>query len=343
VPETRIVHATEEDKAHAVKEAAALLSAGEVVALPTETVYGLAADAFQADAVAKVFEVKERPSFDPLIVHVASRNEMALVAEVPDEIAEVVNKLIAEFWPGPLTLVLPRKPELPEIVTSGLPTVAVRRTSHPVFRAIGKALGSPIAAPSANIFGRISPTSAAAVEAELGGRIPLIVDGGACREGLESTIVVVEMGEKRPLIRVLRAGPVTKEELRKFGKVVKARRVTDNPEAPGQLESHYAPKTPFLMFDGPEDFKPEEGKRYGLLSYKGAEKAGWIDAHEWAQVEVLSPGNGKLAEAAVRLFFAMRKLDEAGLDAIVAEPVSEVGLGVAIMDRLRRASAGGKS
>lgn len=339
MPETRIIHANEEDKAAAVKEAVALLSAGEVVALPTETVYGLAADAFQADAVAKIFEVKERPAFDPLIVHVASRNEMALVAEVPEEIAEVVNKLIGEYWPGPLTLVLPRKPELPEIVTSGLPTVAVRRSSHPVFRAIGKALGSPIAAPSANVFGQISPTSAAAVEAELGGRIPLIVDGGACRDGLESTIVAVEAGEKRPLLRILRAGPVTKEELRKFGKVVKAKRVTDKPEVPGQLESHYAPRTPFLMFDSPDGFEPEEGKKYGLLSYKGAEKAGWIDAHEWAQVEILSPGNGKLAEAAVRLFYEMRKLDEAGLDAIVAEPVSEVGIGVAIMDRLRRAAA----
>jgi L-threonylcarbamoyladenylate synthase len=339
VPETRIVHATEEDKAHAVKEAAKLLSAGEVVALPTETVYGLAADALRAEAVAKVFEVKERPSFDPLIVHVASRKEMALVAEVPEEIAAVVNKLIAEFWPGPLTLVLPRKPELPEIVTSGLPTVAVRRTAHPVFHAIGKALGSPIAAPSANLFGRISPTSAAAVETELGGRIPLIVDGGACRDGLESTIVVIEAGEKRPLIRILRAGPVTKEQLQKFGKVKLDRRVTDSPDVPGQLESHYAPRTPLLMFDKAEDFEPEEGKKYGLLSYRGAEKDGWVQAHDWARVELLSPGKGKLPEAAVRLFYSMRKLDEAGLDAIVAEPVSKVGLGVAIMDRLRRAAA----
>ncbi len=340
MPETRIVHANEEEKAEAVRQAVALLSAGEVVAVPTETVYGLAADAFQADAVAKVFEVKERPSFDPLIVHVASRKEMALVAEVPEEIAGVVNKLIAEFWPGPLTLVLPRRPELPEIVTSGLPTVAVRRSDHPVFRAIGKALGSPIAAPSANVFGRISPTSASAVEAELGGRIPLIVDGGACRDGLESTIVTIEAGEKRPLIRVLRAGPVTKEQLQKFGKVKLERRVTDNPDVPGQLESHYAPRTPFLMFDSPDDFQPEEGKKYGLLSYRGAEKDGWVNAHDWARVEMLSPGKGKLLEGAVRLFFEMRKLDEAGLDAIVAEPVSKVGLGVAIMDRWRRAAAG---
>ena len=168
----------------------------------------------------------------------------------------------------------------------------------------------------------------------------MIIDGGACRDGLESTIVAVEAGEKRPLLRILRAGPVTREELRKFGKVVLERRVTDRPDAPGQLESHYAPRTPMHLFESPDDFQPEEGKRYGLLSYRGAEKDGWIDAHEWARVETLSPGKGKLAEAAVRLFFAMRQLDEAGLDAIVAEPVSEVGLGLAIMDRLRRAAAG---
>jgi L-threonylcarbamoyladenylate synthase len=200
-------------------------------------------------------------------------------------------------------------------------------------------LGNPIAAPSANRFGRISPTSASATEVELGGRIPLIVDGGACREGLESTIVAVETGERRPQLRVLRAGPVTREQLRKFGKVVKGRRVTDRPEAPGQVESHYAPRTPLMLFERIEEFRPEPGKRYGLLSYRGEGKRSWVEAYDWAEIEVLSPGSGKLAEASVRLFYAMRRLDEAGLDGIVAEPVSEVGLGVAIMDRLRRAAA----
>lgn len=326
----------------AVREAAALLAKGEVVALPTETVYGLGADAFNADAVAKVFAAKERPAFDPLIVHISSFKELAEVAVVPEEIAATVKSLAGAFWPGPLTIVLPKSDKVPDLVTSGLPTVAVRQSANLIFRNVGKALGRPIAAPSANRFGRISPTSASAVMKELEGRIPLIIDGGACREGLESTIITIEnRGDaQKPLIHVLRAGPVTKEELQKFGKVVfEKKSVGERPDAPGQLESHYAPRTPLLMFEKPEDFQPEPGKKYGLMSYRGDPKAGYIDRHEWEIVEELSPGSGKLMEAAVRLFHVMRVLDEEGLDAIVAEPVSETGLGVAIMDRLRRAAA----
>lgn len=339
VPETRILSTEEDDMNDAVREAAALLAAGEIVALPTETVYGLAADAFNADAVAKVFAAKERPAFDPLIVHIASFKELSEVAELPEDIAATVKSLAGAFWPGPLTIVLPKTAKVPDIVTSGLSTVAVRQSGNVIFRAIGRALGRPIAAPSANRFGRISPTSAGAVEKELGGRIPLIIDGGACRDGLESTIVKIEArGEQRPLIRVLRAGPVTKEDLQKFGKVVIEKKITDQPDVPGQLTSHYAPLTPLLMFDKPEDFQPEPGKKYGLISYRGDPKAGYMELHEWETVEELSPGSGKLIEAAVRLFYVMRMMDEAGLDAIVAEPVSETGLGVAIMDRLRRAA-----
>ncbi|MFD0892913.1 L-threonylcarbamoyladenylate synthase [Luteolibacter ambystomatis] len=341
MPETRIISANDEDMKEAVREAAALLARGEVVALPTETVYGLGADALNPEAAAKVFEAKERPSFDPLIVHVARKSDLHQVAEVDDSIRDVVEKLTSTFWPGPLTLVLPKKPEVPDLVTSGLPTVAVRLSAHPIFRAVCRELGRPIAAPSANRFGRISPTSASAVIKELDGRIPLVIDGGACSEGLESTIISIESREgKKPLFKLLRAGPVTKEDLQPFGRVEKAKeRPGELPHAPGQLASHYAPRTPLLMFDKPEDFIPEEGKRYGLLSYREEEKDGYIGLHEWAVVEALSPGNGKLAEAALRLFFVMRQLDEAGLDAIVAEPVSETGLGVAIMDRLRRAAA----
>ncbi|MGC4016259.1 MAG: L-threonylcarbamoyladenylate synthase [Luteolibacter sp.] len=341
MPETRIISATDEDMKEAVREAAALLARGEVVALPTETVYGLGADAFNPEAAAKVFEAKERPSFDPLIVHVARKSDLHQVAEVDDSIRDVVEKLTSNFWPGPLTLVLPKKPEVPDLVTSGLPTVAVRLSGHPIFRAVCRELGRPIAAPSANRFGRISPTSASAVLKELDGRIPLVVDGGACSEGLESTIISIEPREgKKPLFKLLRAGPVTKEDLQPYGRVEKAKeRPGELPHAPGQLASHYAPRTPLLMFDKPEDFVPEEGKRYGLLSYREEEKDGYIGLHDWAEVVALSPGNGKLAEAALRLFFVMRQLDEAGLDAIVAEPVSETGLGVAIMDRLRRAAA----
>lgn len=340
VTETRIVSASDEDMKSAVSEAAALLALGEVVALPTETVYGLAADAFNPEAVAKVFAAKERPSFDPLIVHVSRKSDLYDVAEVDDSIRDTVEKLISKFWPGPLTLVLPKKDVVPDLVTSGLPTVAVRQSAHPIFRAIGRELGKPIAAPSANRFGRISPTSASAVFKELDGRIPLIVDGGACCEGIESTIIAIEPREgKKPLFTLMRAGPVTKEDLQPYGRVEKAKELPgSSPQAPGQLASHYAPRTPLLMFEKPEDFIPEEGKRYGLLSYREEEKDGYLALHEWDMVEALSPGNGKLAEAALRLFYVMRLLDEAGLDAIVAEPVSETGLGVAIMDRLRRAS-----
>jgi L-threonylcarbamoyladenylate synthase len=309
--------------------------------LPTETVYGLAADAFNPAAVAKVFAAKDRPSFDPLIVHIASRGDLKTVALVPDEILETVNKLTNAFWPGPLTLILPRHPDVPDLVTSGLPTVAVRQSAHPVFRAVNKALGRPIAAPSANRFGSISPTSASAVIKELGGRIPLVVDSGACSEGLESTIISIEPREgKKPVFRLHRAGPVTKEQLQEFGRVEKYREGDGAaPQAPGQLASHYAPRTPLILLGSPADFEPEEGKRYGLLSYTGDDDGPYVTLHDWDCIESLSPGSGKLAEAAIRLFFVMRQMDEAGLDAIVAEPVSEVGLGVAIMDRLRRAAA----
>ncbi len=338
--QTRIEIADLEHWRAAVAEAVKVLRDGGVVALPTETVYGLAADASNPAAVAKIFEVKERPAFDPLIVHLAEASDLGKAAAVPRETAAVAGRLTAAFWPGPLTLVLPKSEEIPDIVTSGLPTVAVRVSKHEVMRLAARQLGRPLAAPSANRFGRISPTSAAAVTSELGGRIPLIIDGGACAEGLESTIVAIEPGEKRPVLRVLRPGPVTSEQLRKFGRVVKGCRVTDHPEAPGQFESHYAPRTPLLLFDRPDDFFPEPGKKYALLSYRGDPKDGYIDRHEWAGVEVLSPGRGKLAEAAVRFFFALRRLDAGGADAIVAEPVSEAGLGRAIMDRLRRAAAG---
>ncbi len=339
--ETRIIQAEDEEMAEAVHQAVALLAAGELVALPTETVYGLAADAFNDEAVAKVFAVKERPSFDPLIVHIAANRDLKKVAIVPPEIEEAVAALSAAFWPGPLTIVLPKAPGLSDLVTAGLPTVAVRMSANPIFRRVGKEFGKPIAAPSANRFGRISPTSASAVMKELGGRIPLIIDGGACRDGLESTIIRIEPGEKRPVFQILRAGPISKEDLQKHGKVVKVRErdAASKPEVPGQLPSHYAPTTPLLIFDKPEDFHPEAGKRYGLISYRSWTKDGYITLHDWEKVETLSSGSGKLVEAAVRFFHVLRTMDEAELDFIVAEPVADTGLGVAINERLRRAAA----
>ncbi|MDG1150174.1 MAG: L-threonylcarbamoyladenylate synthase [Akkermansiaceae bacterium] len=339
--DTKRVVADFEDWREAVAEAVALLENGGLVALPTETVYGLAADAFDAEAVAKVFEVKERPSFDPLIVHIGHKRDLDIVANIPEELDEIVDELVSNYWPGPLTLVLPKKEDVPELVTSGLETVAVRMSAHEVMRAVAKEI--PVAAPSANRFGRISPTSADAVMEELGGKIPMVIDGGACRDGLESTIVAPEMSEKGPVLRLLRPGPISREDLRKIAKVIKPKKTkADHIEAPGQVESHYAPTTPLVVMDKPSDFVPEEGVKYGLLSYRGEGNSSLMEATDWAHVEIMSPGKGKLAEGAVRLFYCLRKLDAAGVDVIISESVSETGIGVAMMDRLRRAAAGSK-
>ena len=339
--DTKRVVADFEDWREAVAEAVALLENGGLVALPTETVYGLAADAFDAEAVAKVFEVKERPSFDPLIVHIGHKRDLDIVANIPEELDEIVDELVSTYWPGPLTLVLPKKEDVPELVTSGLATVAVRMSAHEVMRAVAKEI--PVAAPSANRFGRISPTSADAVMEELGGKIPMVIDGGACRDGLESTIVAPEMSEKGPVLRLLRPGPISREDLRKIAKVIKPKKTkADHIEAPGQVESHYAPTTPLVVMDKPSDFVPEEGVKYGLLSYRGEGNSSLMEATDWAHVEIMSPGKGKLAEGAVRLFYCLRKLDAAGVDVIISESVSETGIGVAMMDRLRRAAAGSK-
>lgn len=327
---------------HAVEEAVRLLQAGDVVALPTETVYGLAADALNPAAVAKIFEAKERPSFDPLIVHLPDRKMLETVADIPEEVHKTIMRLIERYWPGPLTLLLPKKPCVPDIVTAGLPTVAVRISSHPIFKRVATALNKPIAAPSANRFGAISPTSAAAVLAELDGRIPLILDGGACLHGLESTIIKVEPGSPKNIITIVRPGPITPEEIKLYGRLQRmTRNVVDDAtasEAPGQLASHYAPRTPLRLLSKPSDFTPVEGKTYALMSYRGEEKDGYLDLTDWKQTMVLSPGNGKLPEAAVRFFYVMRELDKLGVDEIIAEPMLEHGMGVAMMDKLRRAS-----
>jgi len=324
----------------AAARAAKCLLAGEVVALPTETVYGLAAHALDPVAVAKIFAVKDRPAFDPLIVHVRNLEAVREVADIPSEIEDVVVKLANAFWPGPLTLLLPKKPVVPDLVTSGLPTVAVRVPSHPIFRRVLKECRVPLAAPSANRFGRISPTTAAAVEKELGGRIPLILDGGACGEGLESTILRISRppGSPKPILETVRSGPVTREKLKPFGVVKKASRVT-TPDAPGQLASHYAPATPLRLLEEGERFRPQPGRRYGLLSMDGEPRD--LNLDDFVVVAVLSPGSGKLSEAAIRLFAMLRQLDEAGVDEIIAEPVAEHGLGTAIMDRLRKAAGRG--
>ena len=318
----------------AIQRAVALLQAGEPVALPTETVYGLAADATRPEAAAAIFHAKDRPSFDPLIVHLPTLDWLGRLTLPPGD-GDVVERLIARFWPGPLTILLPRRADaVPDLITAGSALVAVRMSAHPVFRAVSEAFGKPLAAPSANRFGRISPTTGAHVLAELSGRVPLILEAGPTTHGLESTIVSVEADE---VLAILRHGPVTEEMLLAFGPV-RTRSQAAVISAPGQLPGHYAPRTPLTVAGDTKSFvAPGAAQKLARLAFR-RDEPGPAGVH-FAMVEFLTR-DGDLREAAVRFFAALRRLDESGADLIVAEPVPELGLGRAIMERLRRAAAG---
>lgn len=314
----------------AIEEGARIVREGGVVAFPTETVYGLGADATNPLAVAKIFEIKHRPSFDPLIVHVAGAESAAAYGTIPDKTA---GKLIRRFWPGPLTLVVAKSIRVPDIVTAGLETVALRMPSHSAARALIRAAGRPIAAPSANLFGRVSPTEARHVVEQLGGSVDLILDGGPCEVGIESTIL--SLAGDRPC--VLRAGGVPIEEIEKLlGPVRRFSGSSDRPDSPGQMTRHYATRTP-LRIMAEETVPSVPGARIGLLTLAAARRPELFTA-----VEVLSK-SGDLREAAAALFAALHRLDGLGLEQIVAVPVPEVDLGIAIMDRLRRCAAGNES
>jgi len=319
--------------------AADCLARGELVAFPTETVYGLGAHAFRPEALARIFEAKRRPFFDPLIVHV---EDAAMAARVCARIDARARLLMERFWPGPLTLVLPKADAVPGIAVSGLPTVAVRMPDHPVALALLRACGFPVAAPSANPFGRLSPTAAAHVAAHFDEGLSLILDGGHCAVGVESTILSLE-GET-PVI--LRAGGLSREDIEAVAGPVSLSASPSGsgadpgrPLAPGQLPSHYAPRTPLRLLPRPglpSPFPPSpplpEGAT-GLLAFRGPVPAGFA-----GPVEILSDA-GDLREAAANLFACLHRLDGRGLDLILAEPVPETGLGLAIMDRLRKAAA----
>jgi L-threonylcarbamoyladenylate synthase len=309
--------------ASAATEAADLLRGGDLVAVPTETVYGLACDALNPAAATKVFAAKERPAFDPLIVHVADASWIGRLTTAGGEVLDLAQRLAAAFWPGPFTMVLPSRGVVPDLVRSGLPTVALRCSAHPVMAAVVEELGRPVAAPSANRFGRISPVTAEHVVEELQGRIPLVLEGGPCRHGLESTIVAV--GGARLVL--LRPGPVTREELERFAPVEAVRR-DSAVSAPGMLESHYAPRTPLsILTEGSP--RPADAATSGLLIFGGGDTGGF------AALEML-PADP--AEAAPQFFAALRRLDVAGVGRIYAGTVPERGLGLALMDRLRRAA-----
>ncbi len=318
---TRVLDASHPD---AVEEAAQIINGGGLVAFPTETVYGLGADACNPVAVARIFEVKRRPAFDPVIVHVGDPGSALLYGDCAGELAQA---LIRAFWPGPLTLVVPRTDLVPPVVTAGLDTVAIRMPANPVALRLIRACGRAIAAPSANPFGYVSPTEASHVADQLTG-VDLILDGGRCPVGVESTIL--SLAGSRPCL--LRSGGVTPEELEKMtGPLVWSTEGATRPDSPGQLARHYATRTPLQISNLPRaSGEPSQNGRVGLLSLLPPE-----DPERYAAVEVLSV-TGDLREAAANLFAALRRLDARGLDRLEARPVPEIGLGIAIMDRLRR-------
>ncbi len=314
--------------AESIAEAAAVIRRGGLVAFPTETVYGLGADACNPLAVARIFEVKQRPRIDPIIVHVPDPGSAHRYGRFPAASAAV---LMERFWPGPLTLVVPKTDLVPPIVTAGLDTVAIRMPADPVALKLIRAAACALAAPSANRFGSVSPTEAAHVADQLSGSIDLILDGGRCPVGVEST--VLSLTDVPP--RILRAGGVPPEALREvLGRIELYTGDQRRPRAPGQLGRHYATRTPLdILEEGDPRGNAGRGERVGLLAFtEPRETAGY------AAVEVLSQG-GDLREAAANLFAALHRLDAMGLDRLVTCGVPEEGLGIAIMDRLRRCSA----
>ena len=312
-----------------VATAATLLQRNELIAIPTETVYGLAGNALNPLAVAKIFEVKNRPTFNPLIIHADTLEKLQpYVRNVPD----MAYRLADQFWPGPLTLLLSKTSRIPDMVTAGLDRVAVRIPQHPLLQQLLVALDFPLAAPSANPFGYVSPTEAAHVAAQLGEKIPYILDGGPCPVGVESTIVGFEEGK----IIVYRWGGVSLEQLREAVgtqvSVVAHSAKLGNPQAPGMLKSHYSPQRRVVVGALPELLTRYPLEKVAIISFQNA----------YAQVpeshQVTLSASGDLAEAARRLFAAFRQLDKLPIDYILVEPVPNEGLGRAINDRFMRAA-----
>jgi L-threonylcarbamoyladenylate synthase len=310
-----------------IQKAKAILEQGNLVAIPTETVYGLAGNAMNPSAVVKIFQVKNRPHFDPLIVHVANIEQAkSLVEEFPEK----ANALAAKFWPGPLTLLLKRKPSIPDLVTSGLDTVGIRCPNHSLTLSLLNSLDFPLAAPSANPFGYISPTRASHVNDQLGDQIECILDGGECAIGIESTIV----GFEDDIPTIYRLGGLSIDAIESVvGEIKIQLNVSSNPLAPGQLKTHYAPRKKMIIGELTNLIKLHKDMRIGVLAFRNPV----IGIDETQQI-VLSP-KGFLDEAAQRLFSALRELDKMDIDLIVAEKVPETGLGKAINDRLTRAAS----
>lgn len=308
-----------------IEKAKALLEAGELVAIPTETVYGLAANGFNEAAIAKIYEAKNRPQFNPLILHVANLEQVErLVTEIPD----ACKRLMQGLSPGPITYLLPKSSLVPDLVTAGSSRVAIRIPNHAMALDLLSRLDFPLAAPSANPSGYVSPVSADHVMQGLQGKIPYVLDGGSCRVGLESTIV----GFENDTVVIHRLGGIAAEEISTItGVEVKTSLAHASPTAPGQLKSHYATSKPLLIGDIAALINAFQGKKIGLLMFE--QSAGLT-----VEKEILLSPSGSLGEAAAGLFRAMRLLDQSDIDIIFAERFPDMGIGRAINDRLERAA-----
>jgi L-threonylcarbamoyladenylate synthase len=304
-----------------------LLEKGNLVAIPTETVYGLAANALDPTAVVKIFSVKNRPHFDPLIVHVSNLDQAnGLVESIPEK----AKKLAQLFWPGPLTILLKKKTIIPDLVTAGMDTVGIRCPDHALTQSLLQSLSFPLAAPSANPFGYVSPTQPSHVNDQLGNRIDYILDGGECKVGIESTIV----GFENDKAIIFRLGGLSIEAIEKeIGKVSIQLNSSSNPKAPGQLKSHYAPQKKVVLGNLSELIKKYDSKKIGILAFSKKDETVNPDH------QIVLSKSGSTEEAAQRLFSALRELDKRDVEIILAEWVPETGLGKAINDRLHRAAA----
>ena len=309
-----------------IQKAVQLLIEDHLVAIPTETVYGLAGNIFSEKAIKSIFSTKQRPFFNPLIVHIPSVKSLNdLVTHVPEK----AKLLAAAFWPGSMTLVLKKSKTIPDIITAGKDTVAIRVPNHPITLELLKKIPFPLAAPSANPFGSISPTNPVHVENYFKNSIKMVLDGGSCTNGIESTIIGFENEE--PVIYRLGALPLEEIEA-VVGKISIKNKKEEKPDAPGMLARHYAPKTnTFLVDDVGAEIEKNTGKKIGVLVFK-------TSLNNENITEIILSKNGSLQEAASRLYSAMHDLDSKNLDLIIAERFSEFGLGKSINDRLQRAT-----
>ena len=306
-----------------ISKASRLLKKNELVAIPTETVYGLAGNALDPIAIAKIYTTKDRPSFDPLITHV---NNIADASTLVDSIPKLAYNLAERFWPGPLTLLLPKRKHVPDMLTSGLEKMAIRVPDHPITLELLKKINFPLAAPSANPFGYISPTTSGHVDRQLGEKIPYILEGGPANIGLESTIVSIE----GKVICVHRLGGLDLEKLQTFGEVIVRNTTEAKPNGPGQLDSHYAPKKKFIIGKLDDLLLEHANSKIGILSFS--------KIYSNSNKNIVLSANGDINEAAENFFSALRTLDTEDIDLILGEYVPQKGIGKAINDRLKRAS-----